>query len=186
MMAGSSLVLLAAAGLGLNRIREYGRESPQTFEQADQGTRLFCGERLERCGRDIGRRGDRTTVVCLPISVSATAPSAAIGWIAADRNRTACADDDACHAPRGEASAQWVCADTFVGCTGLSSGQKRVQRSRSRSISAFSWPPSISIIVPLTKCISGEASIATKFATSVTSAIRPSGIDRGASVSASS
>src|SRR5262249_56792686 len=32
-------------------------------------------------------------------------------------------------------------------------------RSRRRSISDFSWPPSISIWVPLTMCINGEASL---------------------------
>ena len=31
------------------------------------------------------------------------------------------------------------------------------QPSRNASISGFCWPPSISIIVPLTKCASGEA-----------------------------
>src|SRR5262249_46394352 len=61
-----------------------------------------------------------------------------------------------------------------------------VHRSRMRSISGFCWPPSISIMVPLAKCISGEASIATRFATSSTSAMRPIGIDAGASLSASS
>src|SRR5262249_12538908 len=59
-------------------------------------------------------------------------------------------------------------------------------RSRRRSISDFSWPPSTSIMVPLTMCMSGEASITTRFATSSTSAMRPSGIELGASLSASS
>ena len=54
-------------------------------------------------------------------------------------------------------------------------------RSRKRSISDFSWPPSISIMVPLTMCISGEASMTTRLATSSTSAMRPIGIDEGAS-----
>ncbi len=58
--------------------------------------------------------------------------------------------------------------------------------SRSRSISDFSWPPSTSIMVPLTMCISGEASMTTRFATSSTSAMRPIGIEDGASLSASS
>ena len=59
-------------------------------------------------------------------------------------------------------------------------------RSRRRSINDFSWPPSISIMVPLTMCISGDASITTSVATSSTSAMRPSGIDAGASPLASS
>src|SRR5439155_25440060 len=41
-------------------------------------------------------------------------------------------------------------------------------RSRRRSISDFSCPPSISIWVPLTMCISGEASMTTSVATSST------------------
>ena len=58
--------------------------------------------------------------------------------------------------------------------------------SRTRSMSDFSWPPSISIMVPLTMCISGEASMTTRFATSSTSAMRPIGMEEGASLSASS
>src|SRR5438105_4848837 len=49
-----------------------------------------------------------------------------------------------------------------------------------RSISGFCWPPSISMIVPFTNCISGEARIVTRLATSSTSAMRPSGIDAAA------
>ncbi len=58
--------------------------------------------------------------------------------------------------------------------------------SRARSISDFSWPPSISIMVPFTMCISGEASMTTRLATSSTSAMRPMGMEAGASLSASS
>ena len=65
-------------------------------------------------------------------------------------------------------------------------GHVRYFLSLSRSISDFSWPPSISIMVPLTMCISGEASMTTRFATSSTSAMRPIGIEDGASLSASS
>ena len=68
----------------------------------------------------------------------------------------------------------------------LRSGHEVYFLSRMRSISDFSWPPSISIMVPLTMCISGEASITTRLATSSTSAMRPIGIEAGASLSASS
>ena len=65
--------------------------------------------------RDIARRGERTTVVCLPDLRECDDPIGAIGWIDADRNRTACADDDACHAPRGEASAHMGLRRHFRG-----------------------------------------------------------------------
>src|SRR5450756_2372331 len=58
-------------------------------------------------------------------------------------------------------------------------------RSRKRSISGLSWPPSISIMVPLTIIIIGDASMTTRLATSSTSAMRPMGIEAGASLSAS-
>src|ERR1035437_7249676 len=59
-------------------------------------------------------------------------------------------------------------------------------RSRNRSISGLSWPPSISIMVPLTIIIIGDASMTTRLATSSTSAMRPMGIEAGASLSACS
>src|ERR1035437_8078965 len=58
-------------------------------------------------------------------------------------------------------------------------------RSRKQSISGLSWPPSISIMRPLTIII-GDASMTTRLATSSTSAMRPMGIEAGASLSACS
>ena len=62
----------------------------------------------------------------------------------------------------------------------------RCYRSRRRSISDFSWPPSISIMVPLTKNARSDARNVTRLATSSDSAMRPSGMLAGASLSASS
>src|SRR5439155_26799572 len=58
---------------------------------------------------------------------------------------------------------------------------ERETHPRAASISGFCWPPSISIIEPFTKWASGDARYATRFATSSTSAIRPSGMLFGAS-----
>src|SRR5674476_1274436 len=58
-------------------------------------------------------------------------------------------------------------------------------RSRKRSISGLSWPPSISIMVPLTIIIIGDASMTTRLAPSSPAARRPMGIEAGASLSAS-